>query len=340
MFSFRKKLKLNRLLLITSLLFICFIFGGLYQNFTLQAQERDIKEIGILMGSDLRIEKIEGLIEGLEKYGYEENKNIEFTIISSGDNISTLPQLALELAEQNPDVLVATGEKEVCALQQATKESQIPIVFIGVGLAQELGFVESYSRPGGNITGVDNYYLKLSGKRLEYFQRLIPDIKNIAVIYDKTVTPAPYTLNFLDQVASQLNINLLTIGIENEAEALQYLQNINAEEVDGVILLCSLLMESITDSIIIPIQQKGIPALGVSENQTKKGFLASYGMSYRDQGIQASRIVAKVLQGQDPALIPIEAPAKVDFIINTEVAEQFQDKIDPAGFACATKFIR
>lgn len=329
----------NKAILFALLLVLCFTLLG-YSQQNVFPQENPIKTVGILMGSDLRTNKVKGLIEGLKKYGYEENVNIRFRIVSAKDRIDDLPKLAQELVKQNPDLLIGTGEKEMLSLQQAAADSQTPIVFIGVGFAEELGLVNSYAQPGGNITGVDNYYLQLSGKRLEYFKRLLPNVQKVMVLYDETVTPSGPTIDFLNQVASQLDITVIPVAVENEVETLEVISGINSGDVDGMMLLCSLLMESMTDSISPLIQEKMIPAFGVSANQTKKGFLASYGMDYREQGIQASRIVAKILQGQDPGAIPVEAPARVDFIINTKVAEVFKAEIDPAGFACASEFIR
>ncbi|WP_018214356.1 ABC transporter substrate-binding protein [Desulfitobacterium hafniense] len=329
----------NKAILFALLFVLCFTLLG-YSQQNVFPQENPIKTVGILMGSDLRTNKVNGVIEGLKKYGYEENVNIQFRIVSAKDRIEDLPKLAQELVKQNPDLLIGTGEKEMLSLQQAAVDSQTPIVFIGVGFAEELGLVNSYAKPGGNITGVDNYYLQLSGKRLEYFKRLLPNVQKVMVLYDETVTPSGPTIDFLNQVASQLDIKVIPVAVENEVETLEVISGINSGDVDGMMLLCSLLMESMTDSISPLIQEKMIPTFGVSANQTKKGFLASYGMDYREQGIQASRIVAKILQGQDPGAIPVEAPARVDFIINTKVAEVFKAEIDPAGFACASEFIR
>ncbi len=329
----------NKAILFALLLVLCFTLLG-YSQQNVFPQENSLKTVGILMGSDLRTNKVNGVIEGLKKYGYEENVNIRFRIVSAQDRIDDLPELAQELVRQNPDLLIGTGERETLALQQAAADSQIPIVFIGVGFAEELDLVDSYTHPGGKITGVDNYYLQLSGKRLEYFKRLLPDVQKVMVLYDETITPVEPSIDFLNRVAAQLDMTVIPVGVKNEAETLKAINGILPGEVDGVMLLCSLLMESVTDSISPLIQEKRLPTFGVSANQTKKGFLASYGMDYREQGIQASRIVAKILQGQDPGAIPVEAPARVDFIINTKVAEVFKAEIDPAGFACASEFIR
>ncbi|AFL98933.1 MULTISPECIES: ABC transporter substrate-binding protein [Desulfitobacterium] len=333
------RFSLNKAILFVLLFVLCFTLVG-YNKQNVFPQETPLKTVGVLMGSDLRSDKVKGMIEGLKKYGYEENVNIQLRIVSAKDRIEDLPKLAQELVRQSPDLLIGTGERETLSLQQAAADSQIPIVFIGVGFAEELGLVKSYAQPGGKITGVDNYYLQLSGKRLEYFKRLLPGVQKVMVLYDKTITPVDPSIDFLNRVASQFDMTVIPVGVENEVEALNAISGIEPGEVDGVMLLCSLLMESVTDSISPLIQEKMLPSFGVSANQTKKGFLASYGMDYREQGIQASRIVAKILQGQDPAAIPVEAPARVDFIINTKAAEAFEAEIDPAGFACASEFIR
>lgn len=241
-------------------------------------KEAGKKIIGVLLASDMRLPKLNGLKEGLTRYGYVEGKNVSYIIHNAGQQPDLVPALAQELANKHPDVIVVTGEPEDLAAQKATVDSQIPIVFVGVGFAQDIGLVKSYASPGNNITGVDNYYLELSGKRLEYFQRLLPDIKKVAVLYDPRGTPPKPTLDHLQTISKQLNLELQAIPVGNREDVVAAVRALDRQEVDGIMLLCSLLLESITDAISPVALEKGFPVMGVSENQTLKGLLASYGI--------------------------------------------------------------
>lgn len=295
------------------------------------------KTIGVLMSSDNKIPKVEGLKKGLEGYQFVEGNNVNFHIKNANSNSDELPRLAEELVNEHPDVIFVTGESEALAAQKADQSTQIPIVFVGVSSAKDIGLIDSYNSPGKNITGVENYYLLLSGKRLEYFQRLLPEIKNITLIYDLRITALQPRLAFLKEVSQNLNLTLQVVPVGSREELLQAINGLDPKQVDGVMLLCSELMESVDVSQIAI--EKRIPIMGVSEEQTMKGLFASYGMSYYEQGLQVSRLVAKVLKGENASLIPVEGPEKVEFIVNQETAKKLQLNLDPAGLACVSKFV-
>lgn len=297
------------------------------------------KTIGVLISSDFRLPKVEGLKDSLIEYQYIEGKTVDYIIKNAKGKKELLPSLAEDLLKEQPDVIFVTGESEALAAQAAVQATMIPIVFVGVDSAQKIGLVESNALPGKNITGVENRYLLLSGKRLEYFQRLLPKVKNIAVFYDSRVTLAQSTLPFLNDVSAKLNLSLQAIPVDSYEEALQAVNSLNPQTVDGAMFLCSELLESITQEVSAVALEKHIPIMGVSEEQTEKGLLASYGMPYYEQGLQASRLVAKVLRGEDPSLIPVESPAEVEFIVNPETSKKLGLTLDPAGLTCVTKFL-
>lgn|GEM_PF-6956539 len=137
----------------------------------LRLQSDSPKVIGVLIASDIRQSKIDGLSEGLERYGFLPGKNVKLVVRNAREHPDQLPELARELAALRPDVIVAMETSEALAAKEATAQNRIPVVFVGVGLPIEVGLVTDLAHPGGNITGVDNYYVQLSGKRLEHFQR-------------------------------------------------------------------------------------------------------------------------------------------------------------------------
>ncbi|WP_434511614.1 ABC transporter substrate-binding protein [Desulfitobacterium sp. AusDCA] len=298
-----------------------------------------VKKIGVLMSSDFRLPKVEGVKKGLAEYHLIEGKTAAYIIKNANEKSELLEELAKQLVSEDPDVIFVTGESEALAAQKATQSVHIPIVFVGVGSAKEMGLVESYNSPGKNITGVENYYLILSGKRLEFFKRLLPEVKNIAIVYDPRVTPANPTLAFLRGVANKLELSIRPFPVTGREETLQVISGLDSKQVDGVMFLCSQLLESVTQEVNVIALDKHLPIMGVSEEQTQKGLLASYRMPYFDQGLQASRLIAKVLQGEDPSAIPVESPSKVEFVVNISTAKKLQLNLDPAGLTCVTKFL-
>lgn len=296
-------------------------------------------QVGILMAGGVRAEKIAGLKEGLERYGYSVGKNISFVVKDAQNRPELLPELARELVTSAPDVIVALGESEAMAAKEATQVKQIPVVFVGVGSSDHIGLISDLAHPGGNITGVDNYYVQLSGKRLEYFKRLMPATRRVAVLYDPRVTPTQPTLTYVREVASSLDIAVEPVPVTTREEVVAAIQAIDTTRVDGAMLLCSLLFESTTDAIYPVAIARHIPVLGVSEFQTEQGLLASYGMPYHAQGVQAARLLAKVLRGQDPGTIPVESPAQVELVVNLSTAARIGVQLDPGGLAAANRLV-
>lgn len=297
------------------------------------------KKIGVLISSDYRLPKVEGVKKGLEDYKLTEGSSVIYSVKNAEGKSERLEELAAQLVNEKPDIIFVTGESEALAAQKVSQSSHIPIIFVGVGSAKEIGLIESNDIPGKNITGVENYYLILSGKRLEFFKRLLPDVKNIVLVYDPRVTPARPTLSYLQGISNKLELKIQVFPVSSREETLQVIQGLDSKQVDGVMLLCSQLLESVTQEVNKIALEKDLPIMGVSEEQTRNGLLASYGMPYYEQGLQASRLIAKVLEGEDPSTIPVEAPAKVEFIVNISTAKKLNVKLDPAGLTCVTKFL-
>lgn len=314
---------------------LALVFG----SSSLGANHREPQIVGVLLASDVRTPRLNGIKDGLRRYGFVEGKDIQYIVENAQQDPEVLPQLANSLVEAKADVIVAAGESEALAAKEATAASKTPVVFVGVGFPVELTLVASYASTGNNITGLDNNYLQLSGKRLEYFQRLLPELRKIAVLYDPRVSPAKITLTYLDKISKQLSLQIQPIPVGNREEVVNTIRNLNRNEVDGVMLLCSLLLESITDAIEPIAMEKGLPVMGLSEDQTEKGLLASYGMPYYQQGIQAARLVAKVLRGQEPNTIPVEPPTNVQFVVNLDTARKLGLELDQQGLACVNRFV-
>ncbi|MEW6622296.1 MAG: ABC transporter substrate-binding protein [Bacillota bacterium] len=302
-------------------------------------QNDSVYKIGVLMGSDLRGEKVEGLIDGLRRYGYIEGQSVQYIIKNAKDKEDVLAELALELAAQKPDVIIAAGEVEAFAAREAIQGNNIPIVFIGVGIPVEIGLVADLNEPGCSITGVDNYYVKLSGKRLEMFKKLLPDLQKVAVIYNLHRTPAEPSIGYIKEVAAELDLELTIFPISSQQEAVEAFRSLDENYYDGVLLLCSLLIVSVTEDMYELSVQKRLPVMGVSETQTKMGLFASYEASLYKMGEQAARMVDKILKGYDACQMPVEAPSYVELSVNVETIKKLGLKVDSKILASAGQLI-
>lgn len=297
------------------------------------------KKIGVLIASDLRLQKVEGLRAELPHYGLLEAKNIEIIEKNAKDNLPSLSQLARELVAEDVDTIVATGTFETFAARDAVGDRKIPIVFIGVGCSVEMGLVQNTVNPGCNITGVDSHYVQLSGKRLEYLKRISPNIQRVLVLYNPHSTPIGPSAVYLYEAAEKLGVQLTLKSVDTQAQVLEVLQTVNKVEYGGVMLMCSLLFELMTEQVAQWSVTAGIPVMGVNEQQTVKGLLASYGLPYREEGKQAARIISNVLRNKNAADIPIEFPAKLEFYLNVDTAVKLGLPIDRASLPFVTHYI-
>lgn len=297
------------------------------------------KKIGVLIASDLRLLKVEGLREGLPQYGLVEGKNVEIIVKNAKDNLAILPQLAQELVAADVDVIVTTGTFETFAARDVVGERKIPLIFVGVGCSVEMGLVQDIVSPGCNITGVDSHYVQLSGKRLEYLKRLSPAIKRVLVLYNPRSTPIGPSAIYLYEAAEKLGVELTLTPVATQEQVIATLQTVNKEEYGGIMLMCSLLFESMTEQITKWSIAATVPVMGVSEQQTAKGLLASYGLPYKEEGKQGARIVSSVLRNKNAADTPIESPAKLEFYLNVDTARKLGLPIDRASLPFVTHYI-
>lgn len=295
-------------------------------------------KIGVIVATDNRIKKVEAMRRALEDYGYR-SEDIDFIVKNAKGNKKKLPELAQELVEAGVDLIVTTGTFETYAAQSQAQESEIPIVFIGVSCTVELGIVDNKISPGFNITGVDSHYVQLSGKRLEFLKRIVPTVEKVLVLYNPSTIPFDPSAEILCDAADKLDITLEFISIDSSAEIMKAIEE-NHGKVDGAMLMCSLLFESAIEDIVAASIRYKLPVVGVDDTQVEKGILAFYGSTNENDGIQGARLVANILNGQDPKMIPIEFAEILDLHINVDTAEALGIKIDYDKMTYVNKFVR
>lgn len=327
----RKKLIISLILIV-----ILSIIGGLW---ILQARKiGQPKIVSFLIASDTGIEKVKGVEQGLKRYGFDNDPKIQFRQYSAHGDNKKLQELAQQIVHERPSVIVVTGDDEATAAQKAVPDQSIPIVFVGAGSPVDEGLVKDMNNPGGNITGIDNCTIQLSGKRLEYFKRLLPELQKVTILYDPGAESSCQSLPYLEEVAKKLNVAINPIGVSSPSEAVKELNQINPQQGDGAMVLCSLFFESVAEDIKPVIYSRRIPLMGAGEVNGLDGLLSSYGMPYLQQGEQAARIVAKILNGENPANIPVESPSHVELTVNSEIAKKFGFTLDPNGLSLVSQF--
>lgn len=305
---------------------ITIIVSVIVNNYINQREQSPIK-IGVIMIGESRIEKLTGLKEGLRDLGYEES-SIEFDVKNAEDDEKKLEKEIVKMLKNKPDLIVTLGGVETLALKEKMEKHQInvPVVFAGVAAPKEIGLIKDYRSPGGLFTGINNYHTSISGKRLELFHELVPSIKRFHVLYDKNIKVSMLSLENIQKAAESLSLHILPVNV-SDPEFMVNLER-NMQEDDALIMLPGFRIESLTKEIATFSKEHSVPAMGIYGYEVEEGILASYGVSFRDQGYQAARFVSLIIQGNSPADIPVELPDAIRFYINQKVADDLGIKLN------------
>ena len=296
--------------------------------------------IGILAASSTKTEKIAGFKQGLADLGFTEGKGVTYIILNAQGQREQLLPLARKLVQKKPYVLVATGGVEADALKTAVRGQHIPIVFIGAASSVERGLVKSQTEPDGQITGVDNFHAELAGKRLELLKKLLPSVHRVAVLYDPEVPPGYLSLKIVKETAKELKIEIETTEVSSREELTAKLNRQTLQGFDAILPLSSFLIETLTQDLLTLSLQNYLPVMGIYGQEADRGYFAAYGVSMYNQGYQGSRMVAKVLHGQQPGQIPVETPDNLELVVNLRTAKELGLKLNETGLSFAKVIIQ
>ena len=280
---------------------------------------------------------IVGLRDGLVELGYRENEQFVIGVRFTQGDVAALPAAARELVQYGVDIIFADFDDSAQAVQMAT--THIPIVFAGGSDPVGLGLIQSFARPGGNITGVTALRLELSPKRLEVFHEIVPGLKRVLFLYDAADAGAVAEAKVYRDAAHRLGMVLVEKPVRTEAEAQATLAQTSKGEVDGI-LVPNRISLNIPGFILEMSSQRAIPTMCEVSFFVERGALASYGPELHEMGRQAARLVDKILKGAKPAEIPVEVSLKVEFVINLKVVKALGLTIAPEVLYRADRIIR
>jgi putative ABC transport system substrate-binding protein len=302
------------------------------------AEERTYPiKIGVLTASWGPTPTVVGLRDGLLELGYRENEQFVLGVRFTQGDLTALPAAARELVQYGVDIIVTSDDSPAKAAQMAT--TRIPIVFSVVSDPVGLGLIQSFARPGGNITGVADVRLELGPKRLEVFHEIVPGLKRVLFLYDAADADAVAGAKTYREAAHRLGIELIEKPVRTEEEAQATLAQVHKGEVDGILQPPSISL-NIPGFIMETTSQRAIPTMFEGAFWLEQSGLASYGSDYHETGRQAARLVDKILKGANPAEIPVEVNPKIEFAINLKVAKALGLTIAPEVLYRADRIVR
>ena len=310
-----------------------------------QAQQpRKVSRIGYLSNTDAATDyaRADGIRLALRELGYIEGQNIHTEYRYAGGKVDRAPELAAELVRLKVDIIVvASGDQWIRAAKNATRT--IPIVMAGLGTDPvKAGFVESFARPGGNVTGFTALVREVGGKRLELLKEAVPKLARVAVLYDPTNPSGLHEVKDLlpaDARALKLTIQLWEIRAVDDLE--KVLAAVKKARPDGVYPLGGGPVMRPNEKQIAEFASKSqLPSVHASREAVEAGGLMSYGRDLADNYRRVAYFVDKILKGAKPADLPVEQPTKFELVINLKTAKQIGLTIPQKVLAQADKVIR
>jgi putative tryptophan/tyrosine transport system substrate-binding protein len=283
-----------------------------------------------------RAHLIAAFIEGLRDLGYVEGQNIaiEYRFADKNDQ---LPALGAELVNLPVDIILASATPASSAAKAAT--STIPIVMGGSGDPVGTGLVASLAHPGGNVTGMSNFTL-LAAKRLELLREIIPGLSRVLVFSNDTSPLHVPQDEDIQTAGRKVGVGIRILPVRRVDDLEGAFQAAARARADAVILLTDSLVTNEKDRIAELALRYRLPSVfDFAENAYAGGFL-SYGPSIVDNYRRSAAYVAKILQGADPADLPIEQPMKFDLVINLKTAQALGLTIPPSVLQQATEVIQ
>jgi len=309
---------------------------------TARAQQREpMRRVGVLMtlSADDVIgqTRVAALLQGLQQAGWEVGRNLRIELRSSGANPEDIRKQAGELVALAPDVIVANGSAAAGPLLEATRS--VPIVFAIVPDPVGAGYVDSLARPGGNATGFTSFEYGIGGKWLELLKEIGPGLTQAAVIRDPAISAGLGQWGAIQSAAPSLGLEVIPVNVRDANEIERGIAAFARKSNGGLVVSGSARVVAHRNLVIALAARHKLPAVYPQRFYVDAGGLISYGPDFVDQFRRAAGYVDRILKGEKPADLPVEAPTKYETVINLKTAKALGREVPPTLLARADEVI-
>jgi putative ABC transport system substrate-binding protein len=256
--------------------------------------------------------------QSLEQLGWAVGRDLKIETRQVGGDLDRLRRYAAELVALQPDVILSIGGVSVAPLQQATRS--IPIVFVSVADPVGAGFVQSMGHPGGNITGFSNFEYSLSGKWAELLKQIAPNVTRALVFRDPTSAAGIGQFAAVRSVAQSLGVELTPQNVDDPDEIERNVAAF-ARSGNGGVIVTAGGTAARRETIISTVARHKLPSVYPYRYYVADGGLISYGPNTLDPIQRAAGYVDRILKGEKPADLPVQAPTKYELAINLKTAK-------------------
>jgi putative ABC transport system substrate-binding protein len=302
-------------------------------------QAERMRRIGVLMSraADEMEGRLVNFVQALRDLGWVEGRNVQLDVRRLQPTAADIRKQILELVAAMPDVILASGGTILPPLLQATRT--IPIVFSSVVDPVGAGFVQRLSRPGGNATGFMQFEYSLSGKWLELIKQAAPGTTHAAVIRDPSTTSGIGQFAVIESVASSIGVEVVPVDSRDAGEINRAIEVLAGAPNGGLIVTTSAAANAHRDHIISLAARHRLSAVYPRRAWVEHGGLMSYGSDVIVASRQAASYVDRILKGEKPADLPVQAPNKYELVINLKTARTLGIDVPPTLLARADEVI-
>jgi len=304
------------------------------------AQQPALPVIGFLHSTSAgpNVGTVSAFREGLKQAGYVDGQNIAIEFRWADGHYDRLPALAMDLVRQRVAVIAALGG-QASALAAKAATSTIPVVFDAGEDPVKLGLVASFSKPGGNVTGINILTNEIEAKRLGLLHELIPTALTIAMIGHPDTRANDVVLEDLQTAASALGLKLQILKVRSVLEIDNAFASFNQRRPDALLIMANAFFNSRRNQIVQLAAHQAIPAIYENRLFAMVGGLISYGIDLSEVYRQAGIYTGKILNGAKPADLPVMQPTKLELVINLQTAKELGITVSPQLLARADEVI-
>jgi putative ABC transport system substrate-binding protein len=287
-------------------------------------QTARVRRIGVLIpfpnDREPRVkEYLTAFKQGLHELGWDEGRNIQFDYRFTGQVPERIRTGTEEMIALAPDIIVVWANPAAAIVRQTTQT--IPIVFVSVSDPVGGSFVTNLARPGGNITGFQNFETAIGGKWLQVLKEIAPGVRRAAFVHSPDISAHVAFMHTAEAASAALGMTVTPAALRNAAEIEPALRTF-AKEPDGGLIVAPSPFNTTNQTLIIALASElHLPAIYPFRYFAENGGLASYGFDTVEQHRSAALYVDHILKGEKPGDLPVQAPTKYDLVINLKTAK-------------------
>ena len=307
------------------------LLGGV-TAWPLAARAQQARRVGALIAGYAQTDhegqaNLAAFLDTFQKLGWTDGRNVQIEIRWAAGDTARIKTLAAELVRLAPDAIVVTASPALAELQRLTRT--IPIVFTQVGDPVEGGFVANLARPGGNITGFRVFDAPMGGKWLSVLKEAAPNMHRAAVLFESIAAANVAYLRSAEAAASSLSITVTAVDVRDGGAIERTIAAFAGEPDGGFVVMPNRYTLANRGTIITLAARHRLPAIYPFRYFAAEGGLMSYGPDQIEQWRGVATYVNRILRGEKPSELPIQAPTKLELVINMTTAQALGLKIPP-----------